>query len=70
MDKEQLAKPPSLGVPLQAVWQRLLIMLRGIIVNVLLAFVIYAMILFAWGEKRLPVAEMKQGYYGHRFISL
>jgi regulator of sigma E protease len=62
MDKEQLAKPPEpWEFRSKKAWQRLLIMLGGIIVNVLLAFVIYAMILFAWGEKRLPVAEMKQG---------
>jgi regulator of sigma E protease len=62
MDKEQLAKPPEpWEFRSKKPWQRLLIMLGGIIVNVLLAFVIYAMILFVWGEKRLPLSEMKNG---------
>lgn len=62
MDKEQLAKPPEpWEFRSKKAWQRLLIMLGGIIVNVLLAFLIYAMILFVWGKQRLPIAEMKQG---------
>lgn len=42
-------------------WQRLIIMLGGIIVNILLAFLIYAMVLFAWGEDKLPMSELKNG---------
>jgi len=62
MDKEQLAKPPEpWEFRSKKAWQRLLIMLGGIIVNVLLAFLIYAMILFVWGEQRLPLADMKNG---------
>lgn len=62
MDKEQLAKPPEpWEFRSKKAWQRLLIMLGGIIVNVLLAFLIYSMILFVWGEKRMPVAQMKGG---------
>lgn len=62
MDKEQLAKPPEpWEFRSKKAWQRLLIMLGGIIVNVLLAFLIYAMILFVWGQQRLPMSEVKQG---------
>lgn len=62
MDKEQLAKPPEpWEFRSKKAWQRLLIMLGGIIVNVLLAFLIYSMILFVWGEKRMPVSQMKSG---------
>lgn len=62
MDKEQMAKPPEpWEFRSKKAWQRLLIMLGGIIVNVLLAILIYAMILFVWGEKRMPVSEMKGG---------
>ncbi len=42
-------------------WQRLIVMLGGIIVNVLLAFLIYAMVLFAWGEKKVPMSSIKNG---------
>ncbi len=62
MDKEQLAKPPEpWEFRSKKAWQRLLIMLGGIIVNVLLAFIIYAMILFGWGQKRVPLSELKAG---------
>ena len=43
------------------VWQRLLIMIGGVLVNFLLALAIYAMILFTWGETYVPVSEMSQG---------
>jgi regulator of sigma E protease len=43
------------------VWQRLLIMIGGVLVNFLLALFIYAMILFTWGETYVPVSEMKHG---------
>lgn len=62
MDKEQLAKPPEpWEFRSKKPWQRLLIMLGGIIVNVLVAFLIYSMVLFVWGEKKLPLSEMKHG---------
>jgi len=59
MDKEQLARPPEpWEFRSKKPYQRLLIMLGGIIVNVLLAFVIYSMISFVWGQKRLPMSEV------------
>lgn len=62
MDTEQLKKPAEpWEFRAKKPWQRLLIMLGGIIVNVLLAFFIYAMILFTWGEQRLPMSELKHG---------
>ncbi len=72
MDKEQMQQPPQpWEFRSKKAWQRLLIMLGGIIVNVVLAIIIYAMILFAFGEKKLPIAEMKDGVFiadsiGHR----
>jgi regulator of sigma E protease len=42
-------------------WQRLIIMLGGVTVNVLLAFVIYAGILMVWGEKKIPASSLKYG---------
>ena len=43
------------------VWQRLLIMIGGVLVNFLLALFIYSMILFAWGDTYLPVQNMSYG---------
>jgi len=62
MDKEQLAKPAEpWEFRSKKPWQRLLIMLGGIIVNVLLAFVIYAMVLFVWGERKILTSSISQG---------
>jgi regulator of sigma E protease len=62
MDKEALAKPPqpwefrSKTAP-----QRLLIMLGGIIMNVILAIVVYVFIFAKWGETKLPNKNLTYG---------
>lgn len=62
MDKEAMKEPPKpYEFRSKPAWQRLIIMLAGVILNILLAFVIFAMILFKWGEERLPVANIKYG---------
>ena len=43
------------------VWQRLLIMIGGVLVNFLLALFIYSMILFHWGDTYIPVKDMTLG---------
>lgn len=62
LDTEQMNKPAEpWEFRAHPAWQRLIVMLGGIIVNVLLAFIIYAMILFTWGEKKVPMASLKDG---------
>src|SRR6266705_5728941 len=62
MDKEQMKQPPKeWEFRSKPAWQRLIIMLGGIIMNVLVAFVIYSLILMIWGEKKIPTASMKYG---------
>src|SRR5512143_776596 len=62
MDKEQIKQPPKpYEFRSKPAWQRLIILLGGIIMNVLLAFMIYAFILMKWGEKKIPTASMKYG---------
>jgi len=62
LDTEQMKKPAEpWEFRAHPAWQRLIVMLGGIIVNVLLAFVIYAMILFTWGEKKVPMSSLKDG---------
>lgn len=62
MDKEAMKQPPkSYEFRSKPAWQRLIIMLGGIIMNVLVAFVIYAFILMIWGEKRVPASSLKYG---------
>jgi regulator of sigma E protease len=61
-DAEKLKSPPQpWEFRSKKPWQRLLIMMGGIIVNVLVAFVIYAGILFVWGEKKINNASLKNG---------
>jgi regulator of sigma E protease len=58
LDKKQLKKPPQpWEFRSKPAWQRLIIMLGGVTVNVLLAIAIYIIILFTWGEQYLPTTE-------------
>ncbi|MBS1934707.1 MAG: RIP metalloprotease RseP [Bacteroidetes bacterium] len=62
MDKEQLSLPAEpWEFRSKPAWQRLIIMIGGVTVNVLMAFVIYAMILFVWGERKTPIQNVKNG---------
>ncbi len=62
MDKEAMKLPPQdWEFRSKPAWQRLIIMLGGIIVNVLLAIFIFSMILFKWGEQKVPMASLKNG---------
>lgn len=64
MDKEQLKQPPQpWEFRSKPAWQRLIIMLAGVTMNVLLAFFIYAMILYTWGEKKLPMSSVHEGIW-------
>lgn len=54
MDKEQMKKPPQpWEFRSKPAWQRLIIMLGGVTVNLILGFLIYMMILFVWGKNTL-----------------
>src|SRR5580698_11440549 len=60
MDKEQMKAPPQpWEFRSKPAWQRLIIMIAGVTVNVILGVLIYAMILFAWGEEYLPTKNAK-----------
>lgn len=65
MDKEQMKQPPQpWEFRTKKAWQRLLIMLGGVLVNFILALFIYTMVLFAWGESYVPASRLD---YGLRF---
>ena len=65
MDREQMKQPPQpWEFRTKPAWQRLLIMVGGVVVNFILAFFIYAMILFTWGQEYVPV---KNAVYGFDF---
>ncbi|MCB9363908.1 MAG: RIP metalloprotease RseP [Flavobacteriales bacterium] len=64
MDKEQMEKPAEpWEFRSKPTWQRLIIMLGGVIVNVIVAFFIYAMVLFTWGETYIPAQNATYGVY-------
>ena len=62
MDKEQMKLPPQpWEFRAKPAWQRLIIMVGGVTVNVILGILIYAMVLFAWGENYLPTKNAIHG---------
>lgn len=64
LDKEQLKQPPQpWEFRSKPTWQRLLIMIGGVLVNFILALVIYSMVLFVWGEQYLPTENAKYGIW-------
>ncbi len=64
MDKEQLKLPPQpWEFRSKPAWQRLIIMVGGVTVNILLAFIIYAGILMVWGETKTPNQSVKNGIW-------
>ena len=61
-DTEQMKKPAQpWEFRTKPAWQRLLIMIGGVLVNFLLALFIYSMILFYWGDTYIPVRDMSHG---------
>ena len=63
MDTEQMKQPPQpWEFRSKPAWQRLIIMLGGVTVNIVLGFLIYMMILFVWGKEVLPAEDMRNGF--------
>ena len=62
MDTEQMKEPPKdWEFRSKPAWQRLLVMIAGVLFNFLLAILIYAGIVYATGEKYIPFEEAKMG---------
>ncbi|MDR0507925.1 MAG: RIP metalloprotease RseP [Dysgonamonadaceae bacterium] len=70
MDREAMAQPPKpWEFRTKSATQRLLIMLGGVLMNFLLAFFLFAMLVFAFGEEYIPVKNVKMGFsYNELFI--
>lgn len=61
-DTEQMKQPAQpWEFRTKPAWQRLLVMIGGVLVNFLLALFIYSMILFTWGDTYVPVKNMTHG---------
>ncbi len=64
MDKEQMAKPAEpWEFRAKPAWQRLIVMIGGVTVNVIVGIVIYSMILWTHGDKVLPVQNVTNGVH-------
>lgn len=62
LDTEQMKQPiQPWEFRAKPAWQRLLIMIGGVLVNFLLALFIYSMVLFYWGDSYIAVKDMKMG---------
>ena len=64
MDKEQMALPPQpWEFRSKPAWQRLIIMLGGVTVNFILAFIIYIGMAFVYGDTYVANTDLKDGVY-------
>ena len=64
MDREAMKLPPQpWEFRSKPTWQRLFIMLGGVLMNFIFAILIYVGILFAWGESFLPTENVKYGIH-------
>lgn len=62
LDTEQMKQPAQpWEFRSKPAWQRLLVMLGGVLVNFFLALFIYSMVLFHWGDNYIAVKDMRQG---------
>ena len=62
MDTEQMKQPAKpWEFRSKPAWQRLLIMVGGVLMNFLLAIFIYSMILFHWGDSFVSLQDMTHG---------
>ena len=62
MDKEQMKLPPQpWEYRAKPAWQRLIIIMGGILVNFILGIILYIIALFVWGEEYLPTENVKYG---------
>ena len=62
-DTEQMKQPPQpWEFRTKPAWQRLLIMIGGVLVNFLLALFIYSMVMYAWGDSYYDTKSLSMGF--------
>lgn len=63
MDKEQMQLPPKPDeFRSKPAWQRFCVLVAGVVMNILLAFVIYCGISYAWGSSYVANDDIRWGY--------
>ena len=66
MDKEQMKQEPQPHeFRTKKTWQRLIIMIGGIVVNFIVGILIYIMVLFTWGEEYYEMSDLTNGFAVH-----
>ena len=69
MDKDQMAEEPKeWEFRSKPAWQRLIIMLGGVTVNFVLAYLIFVFVSFNWGDKFLANDQVKDGIVVPEFV--
>ena len=69
MDKEQLAQPiQPWEFRAKPAWQRLIVMIAGVVVNLIFGVLIYIGVVFTWGEEQIHTADLKDGLTVHPFM--
>ncbi len=64
MDKEQMKLPPQpYEFRAKPAWQRLIIMVAGVIMNIALAIIIFIGITWKWGQEYLPAKNLSYGVH-------
>ena len=63
MDTEQMNKPAEdWEYRSKPAWQRLLIIIGGVMFNLILALFIYSMVLFTWGDQYMDLHKVENGF--------
>ena len=69
MDKNQLAQEPKPDeFRSKKAWQRLIIMIGGVTVNVIVGVLIYILIAWSYGEEQIKTTELKAGLEFHPYL--
>ncbi len=68
MDTEQMKEEPKeWEFRSKPAWQRLIIMIGGVVVNMIVGIVIYIMVLFVWGKDYLAPEDVPNGFAFHEY---
>lgn len=69
MDKDQMAQPAQpWEFRSKPAWQRLIIMIGGVVVNIIVGIFIYIMVFFTWGEDQIKPSDLKAGLSIHPYM--
>lgn len=69
MDTEQMKEPAKdWEFRAKPAWQRLIIMIGGVVVNIILGYFIYIMVFFTWGEEVIHTDKLQAGMSIHPYM--